>query len=437
MQKEKIYLNEGLIKNKKIVIGVSTGIDSMCLFSMLKKDGYDLVIAHVNHKRRKESDLEYEFLEKYAKECGVPFEGYVLNEEINSNFQEVARYKRYEFFKKVADKYDTNKIVVAHHLDDEAETILMRLSRGSSYRGYGGMKLITYDENYEIIRPLLYTSREKIEEYAKENNIKYFNDYTNDENHYTRNVVRHNVIPELKKINPNFLEAIKNYSIDMQNMFDHIKKEVDEFYNNSSSFLNESLLINKEDFLKLDEALKYWVVVKAINTVSSNTIIATHERVNSIIKLSESSGKEIEIKENISAYFESNYLVFERKQSTEKINLTINKMGEYEISGYKVVISQNYHALPHKNSYMLCYNELNSIFPIIIRNREDGDKIVVNGMTKSVSDVLKDNKIPKRLRDSVLVVLNKDGIFFVPNVIRKEADKSLENILYITFIKEN
>ena len=223
----------------------------------------------------------------------------------------------------------------------------------------------------------------------------------------------------------------------MQNMFDHIENEVDEFYANSSSFLNESLLVNKENFLKLDEVLKYWVVVKAINLVSNNSVIATHERVNSIIKLSESSGKEIEIKDNISAYFESNYLVFERKQPIERVNLIINEMGEYEISGYKVVISQNYHALPHKNSYMLCYNELNSIFPIIIRNREDGDKIVVNGMTKSVSDVLKDNKIPRRLRDSVLVVMNNDGIFFIPNVIRKETNKSLENTLYITFIKEN
>ncbi len=437
MQKEKIYLNEGLTKNQKIVIGVSTGIDSMCLFSMLKNDGYDLVIAHVNHKRRKESDLEYEFLEKYAKECGVPFEGYIFDEEISSNFQEVARYKRYEFFKMVADKYSTNKIVVAHHLDDEAETILMRLSRGSSYRGYGGMKLITYDEKYDIIRPLLYTSREKIEEYAKENNVKYFNDYTNDENHYTRNIIRHNIIPELKKINPNFLEAVKNYSIDMQNMFDHIKNEVDEFYENSSSFVNESLFVNKEEFLKLDEALKYWVVVRAINITSNNTVIATHERVNSIIKLSESSGKEIEIKDNISAYFESNYLVFERKQPKQKINIIINNMGEYEISGYKVVLSQNYHSLPHKNSYMLCYNELNSIFPITIRNREEGDKIVVNGMTKNVSDILKDNKIPKRLRDDVLVVLNNDGIFFIPDVIRKETNKELKNVLYITFIKEN
>ena len=132
MQKEIKYLKNGLTKNTKIIIGVSTGIDSMCLFSMLKNDGYDLVVAHVNHKRRKESDKEYEFLENYAKSINVPFEGYVLDEKIDSNFQEIARYKRYEFFKTVADKYNTNKIVVAHHLDDEAETILMRLTRGSS-----------------------------------------------------------------------------------------------------------------------------------------------------------------------------------------------------------------------------------------------------------------------------------------------------------------
>lgn len=436
MQKEKIYLEEGLDKSKKIVIGVSTGIDSMCLFSMLKDAGYNLVIAHVNHKRRKESEQEYEFIKNYAQELNVPFEGYELNEEISSNFQEVARYKRYEFFKRVADKYNTNKIVVAHHLDDEAETVLMRIARGTSYRGYSGMKLITYDENYEIIRPLLYTSREKIEEYAKENNIKYFNDYTNDEDHYTRNIIRHKVIGELKKINPNFLEAIKNYSIDLENLFNHIDKEVNVFFENNVSFVGNSLLINKNEFLNLDEAIKYWAIVKAINITSSNTIIATHERVNSIIKLSNESGKLIEIKENLVVYFESRHLVFERKEETKTVNLQINDFGEYEIQDYKVVISQKYHALPNKNSYMLCYNEINSVFPITIRNREDGDKITINDITKSVSNVLKDNKIPKRLRNSVLVVSNKDGIFFIPDILRKETDKSKKNKLYITFIKE-
>ena len=435
MQKEYKYLKDGLDKNKKIVIGVSTGIDSMCLFSMLKNDGYDLVIAHVNHKRRIESDKEYEFLKNYAREINVPFEGYVLEDEIDSNFQEVARYKRYEFFKKVADKYNTNKIVVAHHLDDEAETILMRLTRGTSYRGYSGMKVITYDEKYEIIRPLLYTSKDEIMCYAKEMNITYFDDYTNSENHYTRNIIRHNIIPELKKINPNFLESIKNYSIDMENMFDHIEKEVDKFYDSSTSFINKSLLINKEDFQKLDSAVKYWAVVRAINIVSSNTVLATHERVNSIIKLSSESGKEIEIKDFLSAYVESKYLVFEKKTPHIPICETIKEPGEYVVGDYKVIISHNYHSLPNKNSYMLCYNELNSIFPITIRNREDGDKIVINGMTKSVSDVLKDNKISKRLRDNVLVVLNSTGIFFIPGIIRKETDKTLKNTLYITFIE--
>ena len=86
---------------------------------------------------------------------------------------------------------------------------------------------------------------------------------------------------------------------------------------------------------------------------------------------------------------------------------------------------------------MLCYNELNSVFPITIRNRKDGDFITVNSLTKKVSDVLKDYKVPKRDRDSVLVVLVQDEIVFIPNILRKETDKTLKNTLYITFIKED
>ena len=109
----------------------------------------------------------------------VPFEGYVISRNIDSNFQEEARIERYRFFERVADKYNTKNIVTAHQLDDEAETVLMRLTRGTSLKGYQGMKMISVQNGYTIIKPLLHTSREDIELYQKENNIEYFEDCTN------------------------------------------------------------------------------------------------------------------------------------------------------------------------------------------------------------------------------------------------------------------
>ena len=427
-------------KSEKYVLAVSTGIDSMSLFHALYKSGYDIVVAHVNHKRRVESDKEYEYLKNLCEKLNVPFEGYVISRNIDSNFQEEARIERYKFFERVADKYNTKNIVTAHQLDDEAETVLMRLTRGTSLKGYQGMKMISVQNGYTFIKPLLHTSREDIELYQKENNIEYFEDCTNLEDYYTRNKFRHEIITKLKEYNPSFLDAIINYSKDMGFMFDHIEKCTNEFYLKNVIISSDKVKINREKFNEQDEIIKEWILVKAVNILSNNTVVLMHERVWKIAELSglSESGKTVEIKDPITCYIDYKYISFEKRNNAKEINLKISDFGTYDLGDYgKVVISQKYHRIPNKNSYMLCYNELNSVFPITIRNRKDGDFITVNSLTKKVSDVLKDYKVPKRDRDSVLVVLVQDEIIFIPNILRKETDKSLKNTLYITFIKED
>ena len=427
-------------KSEKYVLAVSTGIDSMSLFHALYKGGYDIVVAHVNHKRRVESDKEYEYLKNLCEKLNVPFEGYEITRNIDSNFQEEARIERYKFFERVADKYNTKNIVTAHQLDDEAETVLMRLTRGTSLKGYQGMKMVSIQNGYTIFKPLLHTSREDIELYQKENNIEYFEDCTNLEDHYTRNKYRHEIITKLKEYNPSFLDAIINYSKDMGFMFDHIEKLTNEFYLKNVIISSNSVKINREKFNEQDEIIKEWILVKAVNILSNNTVVLMHERVWKIAELSglSGSGKTVEIKDPISCYIDYKYISFEKRSDAKEIILNICDFGTYDLGDYgKVVISQKYHRIPNKNSYMLCYNELNSVFPITIRNRKDGDFITVNSLTKKVSDVLKDYKVPKRDRDSVLVVLVQDEIVFIPNILRKETDKTLKNTLYITFIKED
>lgn len=430
-----IKLNTMIDKRKPVVVAVSTGVDSMSLFHFLYHNGYTVVVAHVNHKKRKESDNEYLYLKNLCLSLGVPFEGYILNKKIESNFQEVARYERYNFLKSVADKYNTNQIVLAHHLDDEAETVLMRLTRGSFLKGYAGMKDVTVDSSYTIIRPFLYLSKDEIIEYAKDNNIKYFEDSSNNEDCYTRNIFRHNVIPTLKGVNPSFLDAIKNFQEDYYDIYEHIEKEVDEFFNLYSVVDNEKISISRENFNKQDNIIKKGIILRSINLISSNSLLAKHERMSEIIKLSLTAKetRTVEVGKDYSLYVEKDNLVFVKNKEVKKINLQIDDFGEYKVDdNLRVIISQNYHTLPEKNSYMLCYNNTKEVFPITIRNREVGDFVKVNGITKKVSDLLVEHKIPRRLRDEILVVLNDSGIFFIPNIIRKETDKTLKNTLYIT-----
>ena len=126
-------------------------------------------------------------MKKFALRKGVPFEGLTLSGHLEGNFHHEARVKRYDFFRAIASKYDATKIAIAHHLDDQVETILMRIVRGTGFHGYGGMKEIRQDRNISIIRPFLEVRKSDILAYAKERNLSYFVDESNQEDFYTRN----------------------------------------------------------------------------------------------------------------------------------------------------------------------------------------------------------------------------------------------------------
>lgn len=186
-------------KDESVVLACSGGPDSMFLLNLLYNMGISCVVAHVNHKVRKESDEEYLFLKSYCSERDIIFEGREITDFVTGNFENYARNFRYSFFKEIVDKYSAKYLFTAHHGDDLMETILMRLTRGSSLKGYAGFSSISERDGYKIIRPLIYLDKDFIENYNKDNDIPYSIDYTNDLDDYTRNRYRHNVLPFLKE----------------------------------------------------------------------------------------------------------------------------------------------------------------------------------------------------------------------------------------------
>ena len=410
----------------------------MSLFHYLLSNGFKIIVAHVNHKKRTQSDQEYIFLEDYCKKNNVPFRGHILG-SISGNFQEAARKERYNFFMEVARKFNTKYIITAHQADDLVETILMRINRGTSLRGYRGIQYTSFIDEYKIIRPMLYTSRDEIKEYQKAFNVPYFEDSSNSENHYSRNKIRHNVIPTLKEINPNIYSSFINYSEDLSLMYEYINKKALEFINNSSLVKKNEISYMVDDLYSLDEIVKRQVILKSVNIISNDSLELTHERLKEIANTKYiDESKEIELSSDISVSFEYKKIVFYKKENKEKVNLVINDFGEYEVKDYgKIIVSQKYHLLPNKNSYMLCYNNMDLPLYIKVRNIEFGDKITINGITKKVYDILKDEKVPKRKRESIICMLNKDDeIIFIPGLKRKETDKSKENVLYITYLED-
>lgn len=197
-------------KNSKIVLGVSGGPDSVCLldiFANLQR-AYDLelIIAHVNYGLRgKDSEHDEKFVTDLAKKYNIQLE--ILRPEIKSenNLENNLRDIRYDFFKKIRQQNNFDSIAVAHNLDDQAETFLMRIIRGSGLAGLSAMKF----KNDKLIRPLLSTTRKEILEYLKENKLKHRTDRTNKMNLFFRNRVRNKLIPFLEKnFNPNIKNTI-------------------------------------------------------------------------------------------------------------------------------------------------------------------------------------------------------------------------------------
>ena len=215
MEKELIEIKNNFnpIINKKVLIACSTGVDSMVLLDMaIKFLGKDNIgIAHVNHKKRLESETEEKYIKKYALKHNIPLYVYHLDTNTTENFQSYARNARYDFFNELSLKHNYEYVLLAHHADDNLETIIMRFLKSSSLKGYAGIEQETIYKNVKVYRPLLETSKDFIINYAQKHKIKYFDDLSNEEFDYHRNRIRHKIIPYLKLENPNLLNAINNY----------------------------------------------------------------------------------------------------------------------------------------------------------------------------------------------------------------------------------
>ncbi len=238
-------LNLSLDKNKKYVVACSFGPDSMALLDAALKENLDVVVAHVNYRKRDASQMEQKSLEKYCNAHQIKL--YILdliNQVPSGNFQDWARKKRYEFFKSVVEKENAFAVLVAHQQDDVIETYLMQKNRGNIVKNYGisrenelfGMKLI---------RPLLDYTKQELKDYDVENNVPFSIDESNLTDHYTRNKIRHSIVEQMsKKERAAILQEISNISKEKLSVFNKLTKE--EFLNLSY----ESLIKNLDYFMQ-------------------------------------------------------------------------------------------------------------------------------------------------------------------------------------------
>ena len=285
-----------LINNKdKIVVGVSGGPDSMCLINILnyiKREkilDIDIVVAHINHMIRKEADEETEYVRNYCKnnniECFIKKQDIArLAEEQGKGTEEIGRMIRYKFFDEIALKTESNKIATAHNANDNAETVLMNILRGTSISGLKGIE-IKREEKY--IRPLLESNRKDIELYCKEEKLNPKYDKTNKENIYTRNKIRNMLIPYIEEnFNPNIIETVNRMSNIAEEENEYIQKQVENAY--KKMMLKEQkneIILDLKKFNQEEKVIKNRLVLYTINELLGNCQGIEKIHINDIVKL--------------------------------------------------------------------------------------------------------------------------------------------------------
>ena len=428
MNPKELLKNYQNIKDEYIIVGVSAGPDSMALLHMLKNNIKNkIVCAHINHNVRKESNEEEKYLKEYCKNNSIIFESMKIEKYEKKNFENEAREKRYAFYEQLLNKYHSHYLFLAHHGIDLIETILMKIRRGSNLEGYAGIREVSTLENYQIIRPLLSLTKENLIKYNKDNNIKYFIDYTNTDTKYTRNRYRMNIIPILQEEDKDIHKKYLNYSRLLLQYFDFVEEEVIKKL--------DSIYIN--GYIKIDELKKEHpfmqknIIFYILSLIYNNKAnIIKEKNITDIIKIINNT------KPNLKINLPQDYIAI---KEYDKLYIRKNKL-----------IKNNYHILIDKsvninniiveivdkidsNGNDVCLLNSNSInLPLYLRNKKEGDYIELFGLQgkKKVKDIFIEKKIPKEKRETYpLLVDSNDNVLWIP-FLKKSKYNSKTNEFY-------
>lgn len=361
------------------IVAFSGGYDSMCLLDMLNKEGYDLVAVHLNHNwRGEESQKEAIVCKKFAKEHNIKFYTETLDANVPQT-ETAGRDARYEFFKRCAKKFNSNVVFTAHNYNDNAETVLYRIIKGTGLIGLQGIA-----EHRDIFyRPLLSMKRKDIEKYCKDNNLIPNNDSSNENTKYKRNLIRKEILPLLEKINPKVIDAINSLS--------EIAKE-----DNPQKLAIRDLLIKYNidyDKKKIDEIYEF--------TCENKT---------------SKSGKTLSLAKDLFLFVNNKgYKVITRTTKTDN-ELKITHCGDFEFENFTFSINPfigNVEKFP-KDKDLTAYISVDNI-DFTLRHRKDGDIICpfgINGKQK-LKKYLNEKKIPNHQKDSIVLLCSGKEVLWV------------------------
>lgn len=467
-----IRQNKLLKKGDSVIAALSGGADSVCLLLMLaelrQKYGISLYAVHVNHGiRGEEARRDMEFAVALASEYGVECRVYnydvpSLAKEMRMTEEETGRHVRYEAFEKERKLRDAQSIALAHHMNDQIETILFRMCRGTGIKGMQGIPV----KRDNIIRPLMCLSREEIEEYLTYAGQEYVNDSTNGELDYDRNRVRNVIVPELEIINSQAVEHICRLSENISKLYEWYESECSRYYEDVVDEINDSagnnrtegsFIIKCDRLAKLPDIIASEIVRMSIGKLTNSLKDIENRHITAVLELQHmESGKQIHLPYSIVAERQYEYIrIYKRcdngnnmnnKMYADTDNNSLNDKQEdvriIETDALKSgeTISETFYNvyLPEKG---VCVDKVTISIrhnddinmknlpknictkwmdcdkmkgKLVIRRPKDSDYMYIdNSSRKKLSRYMIDNKIPRQYRNSLLILAEADNVLYI------------------------
>ncbi|MGM8363608.1 tRNA lysidine(34) synthetase TilS [Flavobacterium sp. ARAG 55.4] len=432
LERLKIHLNKNFpfLENSKLLLAVSGGIDSMVLVHLLHQLKYSIGLCHCNFQLRGlESFGDQDFIRQYADANEIPlfltqFDTEAFANDYKLSTQIAARELRYNWFYELLETENYDYILTAHHADDNIETFLINLSRGTGLEGLIGIPA----RNNKIIRPLLPFTRAEIDHYAKENTIQWREDSSNASDKYLRNKIRHHLVPLLKELNPKFIDSFQKTQSYLKESQELVEDASIMVYQQVAKEDEEMIIFDLKQLLRLPNYKSYlyqWLhefgftawedVYALVESQSGKQVFSPHYR---LLKDRESLILSALLIDKPEQFF------FVEKNVTEvniPLNLAFCKVDDISAASNSVIF----------------VDEDKLVYPLVLKKWEEGDSFQpfgMNGKSKKLSKLFKDEKLSLLEKENCWVLWSGNQIVWVIGIRQDErfrTDDSTQNILKI------